>query len=290
MVVVTSLFSPFILNDVLVLVLTPVLVSYSKETGADVAPLLVAEITFTNIASSLTPIGNPQNLLLWQGSGVSAGEFVAGTWLRLLVSGGIAAALLFIFRRSGGRREKPLATVRTWGPAEYLVVVVTVVFGSDLLGYPNYVALRLAFVLGFAFTFRSIGSLAKEYDAKGLLILCSLVGVVALAGLLLASTLSPLVSPAASGVEPYTGEFFGLVSAVISNVPATQLVLSTSRVAPHTAPILAVDAGLAGNIDPISSLADLLALLTARRSGASTRRAILLQLVVGLAAFLPALV
>src|SRR5580700_12057671 len=50
---VTVVFSPFVLNDVLVLILTPVLVSYSKEAGADLAPLLVAEVTFTNIAGSL---------------------------------------------------------------------------------------------------------------------------------------------------------------------------------------------------------------------------------------------
>src|SRR5271169_1075606 len=97
-VAVTAIFSPFVLNDVLVLILTPVLVTYSKESGADVAPLLVAEITFTNIASSLTPLGNPQNILLWQASGISAGGFVAGTWLPLVASGAIAALLLFGFR------------------------------------------------------------------------------------------------------------------------------------------------------------------------------------------------
>ncbi len=85
-VVVTAVFSPFVLNDVLVLILTPVLVSYSKQTGSDVAPFVVAEITFTNIASSLTPLGNPQNILLWQESGISAVEFVAGTWLPVCCS------------------------------------------------------------------------------------------------------------------------------------------------------------------------------------------------------------
>jgi Na+/H+ antiporter NhaD/arsenite permease-like protein len=78
------------------------------------------------------------------------------------------------------------------------------------------------------------------------------------------------------------------VSSAISNVPATQLVLSTATVTSHAAPILAVDAGLAGNIDPISSFANLLALLMVRRSGLSVRKAIVLQLVIGLIAFLPA--
>jgi len=79
-----------------------------------------------------------------------------------------------------------------------------------------------------------------------------------------------------------------VVSAAISNVPATQLVLSTATVTPQAAPILAVNAGLAGNIDPISSFANLLALMIAKRSGVLVRKPIVLQLVIGLVAFLPA--
>ena len=68
-VLVTAVISPFVLNDVVILVLTPVLVRYARQFKVDVAPPLVAEISFTNIASSLTPLGNPQNILLWQGTG-----------------------------------------------------------------------------------------------------------------------------------------------------------------------------------------------------------------------------
>jgi Na+/H+ antiporter NhaD/arsenite permease-like protein len=62
-VIVTSLFSPLILNDVVVIILTPVIIRYSKQFKVDIAPLLIAEITFKNIASSVTPLGNPQNIL-----------------------------------------------------------------------------------------------------------------------------------------------------------------------------------------------------------------------------------
>jgi Na+/H+ antiporter NhaD/arsenite permease-like protein len=79
------------------------------------------------------------------------------------------------------------------------------------------------------------------------------------------------------------------LSAIISNVPATQLVLSTAHVGPHVAPILAIDAGLAGNIGPISSFANLLALLMVKRSGLPIARAVVLQLAIGLVVFLPAL-
>ncbi|HEV2390525.1 MAG TPA: SLC13 family permease [Nitrososphaerales archaeon] len=287
-VAVTAIFSPFVLNDVLVLILTPVLVSYSKESGSDIAPLLVAEITFTNIAGSLTPLGNPQNILLWQASGISFGEFVAGAWLRLVASGAIATLLLFVFRARVSSRSGAPSRVNSWLPAVYLAAAAAIVFTLNFAGVSNVLALGLAFALGFAFTFRSPRKLAREFDLRSLLILFALVAVVALLADLIKPSILQYVSPAASGEQPYTAGFFGLVSAVISNVPATQLVLSTSPVAPHTAPILAVDAGLAGNIDPISSFANLLALLMVARSGLPVRKSIVLQLAIGLAAFLPA--
>jgi Na+/H+ antiporter NhaD/arsenite permease-like protein len=286
---VAAVFSPFVLNDVLVLVLTPVLVTYSKESGADIAPLLVAEITFTNIASSLTPLGNPQNILLWQASGISAGQFVAGTWLPLVASGAIAALLLFRFRAKVGNLGGTGAPIGSWLPAAYLAGSVVVVFSLNFVGVSSVVALGLAFVLGFAFTFKSLRVLASEFDVRSLLILYGLVSVVILLAALIEPALSSFVGPAATGAQPRTAVFFGLASSAISNVPATQLVLSTATVTPHAAPILAVDAGLAGNIDPISSFANLLALLMVRRSGVSVKKAIILQLAIGLVAFLPAL-
>jgi Na+/H+ antiporter NhaD/arsenite permease-like protein len=287
-VVVTAVFSPFILNDVLVLILTPVLVSYSRESGADIAPLLVAEVTFTNIAGSLTPLGNPQNILLWQASGISAGQFVAGTWLPLVASGAITAILLFKFRTKAANPSG--ATPRTWSwvPAAYLAGSVAIVFFMNYAGVSSVVSLGLAFALGFVFTFRHPRRLTGEFDLRSLLILWALVGAVALLATAVGQVFLPYVAPASTGGQPYTAAFFGLVSAVISNVPATQLVLSTATVAPHAAPILAVDAGLAGNIDPVSSFANLLALLMVRRSGLPVRKTIVLQLVIGIIAFLPA--
>ena len=287
-VLVTAVFSPFILNDVLVLILTPVLSAYSKETGTDIAPLLVAEVTFTNIASSLTPLGNPQNILLWQESGISAVPFVEGTWFPVLLSGVIASILLFAFRGRRVRVSEVQLTSQVSKPAVYLIGTALIVFVLNFAGISSLVALAAAFGIGFAFTYRSLVKLALEFDVKSMLVLWVLVGVVALAALVVGPALSSNVGPVAQGEEPYAAEFFAIVSAIISNVPATQLVLSTATVASHVAPRLAVDAGLAGNIDPISSFANLLALQMIRRSGLPVRKTILLQVGVGIVAFLPA--
>jgi Na+/H+ antiporter NhaD/arsenite permease-like protein len=288
-VIVTAIFSPFVLNDVLVLILTPVLVGYSRETGGDIGPLLVAEITFTNIASSLTPLGNPQNILLWQAARVSAAAFVAGTWAPLALSAVIAASVLWRFKERYAGSSVFSARVGSWRPAFYLALVTVVVFGLSLVGISSPVALGIGFGLGFLFNLRSVRKVAREFDARSLAVLFVLVGSTGAAGYLLQPLLHPYVSPVASGAQPYSAIFMGLVSNAISNVPATQLVLSTSPVSSSAAPLLAVDAGLAGNIDPIASFANLLGLLIATRSGVSVRRAIIMQLAIGLIAFPPAL-
>jgi Na+/H+ antiporter NhaD/arsenite permease-like protein len=285
---VASLFSPFILNDVVIIILTPVVVRYAKHFKVDAAPLLVAEITMTNVASSLTPLGNPQNILLWTSSRATFSQFVSGTWLPVLISGVIAAAALFPFsRRIGGAREIS-SSIGSVAPAIYLVIVATAIILSDFVGIPSYVSLGAGFLLGFIFTFRQPIEVVKAFDVRSLLTLYAFVGSVAVASFVLKPILVPYVQPVASGQQPYSAEFLGTVSNFISNVPATQLVLGISRVTPAVASETAVSAGLAGNISPLASFANILALQIARRGGIPLKRTIALQFVVGLLSFLPA--
>ncbi len=288
-IAVASLFSPFILNDVVIIILTPVVVSYAKSHRVDVAPLLVAEVTFTNIASSLTPLGNPQNILLWSASKAGFLQFVAGTALPVLISGMIAVAVLFPLRRSVDVPVTPESRAGSRGPALYLALVMLVIILADVSALPAYIALGASFTMGFAFTFRSPRKVIKDFDFRSLLILYVFVGSVSVVSLFASPALSPYAAPVAQGSQPYSALFMAGVSSLVSNVPATQLILSVASVSSQIAPKIAVEAGLAGNIDPISSFANILALLIARRAGLAVRRTIALQFLVGIVAFLPAL-
>jgi Na+/H+ antiporter NhaD/arsenite permease-like protein len=285
---VAGIFSPFVLNDVVIIILTPVVVKYARQFAVDPAPLLVAEITMTNVASSLTPFGNPQNILLWASSRASFSQFVAGTSLPVLISVLIAAlALLPQSRRAGGAREIP-PSIGSVSPAVYLMLVAATIFLSDFAGLPTYLSLGAAFVLGFIFTSHSLEEVGRGFDVRSLLTLCFFVGSVTLVSMVLKPVLIPYVQPAAMGRQPYSALFFGVVSNFISNVPATQMVLSIAKVTPVVASRTAISAGFAGNISPAASFANILALQIARRAGVPVRRAIALQLVVGVLSFLPA--
>ncbi len=284
-VVVACVFSPLVLNDVVVLVLTPVLIAYCRDDPRAVAPLVVAEITYANIASSLTPFGNPQNILLWQASGVSAARFIAGTWWPLALSGAIAAVLLLPFAHG---RTTPPEGRGSITPVLYLCVVAAVILLGGVFGIPNWASLFIAFAVAFPATYRVLPTMAREFDVKSLLALYAFVTVFAAIAYFAAGALAGAASEAASGAQPYSALVVGGLSAVIGNVPATQLVVSLASVSHAAASRLAVQAGLAGNLDPVASFANILALTMVKRAGLPLKRTVLLQAAVGVVAFLPA--
>ncbi len=289
-VFVTLLFSPFILNDVVVIILTPVVLRYAKQFSVDPAPLLVAEITLTNIASSLTPLGNPQNILLWSASDATFVQFVSGTWFPVVVAAILAClALLPLSLRIGGGREFP-SSVGSSLPAIYLALVTVTIITSDLFDIDPYVSLGVGFLIGFLFTFRSLRQIVKEFDYRSLLTLYLFVGSVTAVSFIVMPALTPYVLPAAKGVQPYSGLFMGITSNIISNVPATQMVLNSASVSAQVASKIAIEAGFAGNLTPIGSFANILALQMAKRAGFPIRKTVALQFLVGIVCFLPALV
>lgn len=286
-VAVASIFSPFILNDVVILVLTPVLARHCVEHPKDTAALIVAEVTFTNIWSTLTPFGNPQNILLWSNSGVSATAFVGGTLPYVLASTLIALAMLYLISRGSSNIESKSTGNGLHAPAVYLVYVAAVVFGLSLVGIKDYVSLAIAFAGGFIVNFRRVRDVAFKVDVKGLAIIYFLIASVSLVALAIKPELARLMAPVSTNTQPLAGSVMLAASNLVSNVPATQLALSSVAITQRLAPMVAVEAGLAGNVTPIGSLANILALLIARQHGLRVRRVILVQLAVGLIAYLP---
>ena len=76
LVAATAILSMVLTNDVALFVIVPLTISLCRLTDLPATRLIVFEALAVNAGSALTPIGNPQNLFLWQRSGVSFGEFV----------------------------------------------------------------------------------------------------------------------------------------------------------------------------------------------------------------------
>ena len=75
LVLFAALLSALVTNDVALFILLPITLSIGRLTGLPVGRLIIFLALAVNAGSSLTAIGNPQNLLLWQASGYSFWQF-----------------------------------------------------------------------------------------------------------------------------------------------------------------------------------------------------------------------
>ncbi|WP_091999915.1 SLC13 family permease [Paraburkholderia lycopersici] len=78
LVVLAAALSTIVTNDVALFVVVPLVLSLHKLTPLPLKRLVIVIALAVNAGSVLTPLGNPQNLFLWQVSGVSFGRFVVG--------------------------------------------------------------------------------------------------------------------------------------------------------------------------------------------------------------------
>jgi Na+/H+ antiporter NhaD/arsenite permease-like protein len=76
-VVFTGAASAFLVNDAVVLAVTPLLVTHCRAKGLNPVPYLLAEAMASNIGGVATITGNPQNVLVGTVSGIGFGRFMA---------------------------------------------------------------------------------------------------------------------------------------------------------------------------------------------------------------------
>lgn len=89
----SAILSTLLTNDVSLFLLVPVAVAIGKAGGLPTTRLVVLQALAVNAGSTLSPIGNPQNLLLWQASQQSALVFVGRMLPATLVMLGLLLVL-----------------------------------------------------------------------------------------------------------------------------------------------------------------------------------------------------
>ncbi|WP_415914586.1 SLC13 family permease [Paraburkholderia sp. J41] len=76
LVALAAALSTVVTNDVALFVVVPLVLSLHKLTPLPLKRLVIVVALAVNAGSVLTPLGNPQNLFLWQVSGASFGAFM----------------------------------------------------------------------------------------------------------------------------------------------------------------------------------------------------------------------
>ncbi len=72
----TGISSAFLVNDAVVLLYTPIVISICRDSKINPIPYLIAEILASNTGSAMTITGNPQNMLIGINSGISYSDFL----------------------------------------------------------------------------------------------------------------------------------------------------------------------------------------------------------------------
>ncbi|CAI0734895.1 SLC13 family permease [Serratia quinivorans] len=77
LVFAAALLSSFLTNDVALFIVIPLTITLKKLSSLPISRLIIFQALAVNAGSLLTPIGNPQNILLWSKSSLSFLAFIA---------------------------------------------------------------------------------------------------------------------------------------------------------------------------------------------------------------------
>jgi Na+/H+ antiporter NhaD/arsenite permease-like protein len=301
---VTALLSALILNDTVVLLLTPIVIRACRLIKANPVPFLVAEAIAANIGSVATPVGNPQNALIATQSHITFAEFTGKLLPVTLLCLVVAMVLVWlVFRKDlvegcdrKGRywfceRSKPIdaeEAILEIDPQPvhrsiYLVLGALVLVFIGFVLSP-YIGLPLAMVafIGGAFVLMFLPFFNRAVQPMEVLrkvdwtLLLFFVGLfVVLKGVetsgLLATMMDAFQANSGSGLTSIPGltAFCAILSNLISNVPAVMLL------SPFVASVgsnnlwlaLVTSSTLAGNATILGAAANVIVVETGNKMG-----------------------
>ena len=274
-VVFTSgILSAFLVNDVVCLVMAPLVLRICKRMGVRPLPYLLALATASNIGSTATITGNPQNILIGSVSGIAYRDFLAHlgpvAFVGLLVDW---ALLYWIFLRHEAEGAPSLenSPERVREPQVHfawaLVVTLCVLVGF-LLGYPPPLVAAAGGALLLVQRQRSPKATYSDVDWSLLMLFLGLFLI--LGGAERVGITQELLG-VAERLNLHRPVIFvavvTLLSNMVSNVPAVMLLkgLPPQFHDPHTAWLLLAMAGtLAGNLTITGSVANIIVVEKAR--------------------------
>ena len=142
--------SMFFTNDVALLTFVPLTLLIGKKTNLPMMETVIFQTIAANIGSSLTPMGNPQNLFIYSYYGIQPVSFFATVLLLAVL--GVSLLILFNFRIQNRGIEidlTPIAIVDRrkaiiWGIV--LILIILSIFGLIRYGVAFFITLMATFM------------------------------------------------------------------------------------------------------------------------------------------------
>ncbi len=255
-VMLTVLISMFITNDASLIVLVPLTVSIGRMAGKSLYSTVVLEAIGANVGSSLTPFGNPQNIIMFRSYGLTLQSFLASSVPLFLIL--LAVLLVFaFFLTKSSRIEKPRTRVAYRPPLFYASLLL---FGLGIGGFLSNFGAYFFLGLSAVSILTILALKPRDYTVRNVLLRIDffLIFTFVLIFLVINSVRSMISIEISGALSVFL--FSALLSQFISNVPATVLLTGKSAFTP-----LLWGVNIGGNGTMVSSLANLIAL---RRSAA----------------------
>jgi Na+/H+ antiporter NhaD/arsenite permease-like protein len=273
----SGIFSAFLLNDAICLVMTPLVLDVVRRLERNPVPYLLAVAMAANIGSAATITGNPQNILIGGFSRIPYGAFAAAlapvAAAGLLVTMGLIA--LCYPSEFFGRARLRLVSPRpphVHGPlAIKSVLVVVLMMAAFFAGQPPA---KVALIGGgFMLLTRIVRSerIYREIDWPLLLMFAGLFVVVAgFEKALLTPELVTAIGRLGLADAPILSAVTAVLSNLVSNVPAVLVLrpfVGQTGDPQQAWLIVAMASTLAGNLTVLGSVANLIVVQLARAGG-----------------------
>jgi Na+/H+ antiporter NhaD/arsenite permease-like protein len=206
--------SMFVTNDVALITFVPLTLIISQKTQLNMIETIIIQTIAANIGSSLTPMGNPQNLFIFSYYGIKPVQFLTTVLLMAVV--GISALTFVIYRVKSKSIHMDLPLVRIVNRKKSSVwVLVFCIIVASILGV---ISTQLAFIITMFTTVCLDKKLLLKIDY---LLLVTFICFFIFIGNL--SSIDIVRSFVSQHLKDKTSVFFGsiLLSQLISNVPAS---------------------------------------------------------------------
>jgi len=277
---VSGFFSAFLVNDAICLAITPLVLDFVSRLRRNPVPYLLAVAMASNVGSTATITGNPQNIMIGSFSHIPYAAFAGTLWPVAAAGFALVIVLMTLFfpaefwTRERLRGDPQTARVHEALLAKSLLVVLGTIVAYFAGQEPAKVALIAGAILLLTRRVKS-EKVYKQIDWPLLLMFMGLFIVVAgFEKAVLTPNSISAVSRLRLNQLPMLSLITAALSNIVSNVPAVLVLKPFVATLPDPQRAwltIAMSSTLAGNLTLVGSVANLIVVQLARAHGVTIR-------------------
>ena len=276
-VVATSgVFSAFLVNDAICLVLAPLVLELTLALGRQPVPYLLAVAMASNVGSTATITGNPQNIMIGSFSHIPYTKFALALGPVALVGLIVTVVLIALFHRAEFAGAAQLEAPRPKVDANCVLMIRALLATLIMIAlfFAGVVPAKAAIIIGGLLLLTRRMKSWRVYEEIDLSLLLMFAGLFIIVAGAQHALLSPDIIAAAGRLHldqvPVLSTVTAVLSNLVSNVPAVLMLKPfVDALKDHDTAwlVIAMASTLAGNFTVLGSIANLIVVQRAAASG-----------------------